>query len=217
MEWYQSYTLNHRIRSILREEEQRQEPVLSRTWLDICSHILKPENALGQKYTSRPVTELEKEDERHDRLREFTTTDRDTGISGSQRGSFSRSLIKFYKDPDGLISCLKGYNRDIRVRDLSEEMLGYALDRCQEPGAEEAFYSLMERLTEILNDSMVSTKSNFAGSSRRVTNLTKLLRKAEEAPARILPGSERSKAAEAIRKYVERTVDQDDVGEAASK
>ena len=164
----------------------------------MCSFIGDPRRALGSKHGS------------YDWLQEFTKPNQANGPSRFTPDGFSKSLMKFNEAPDELIQRLEQYNSDIRIRDLSEEMVRYA---CRRNYTAKAWIFLMDKVAKLLEDSKVSTVASPPTLSDRSKELHDALEKAREAE----DADTQLTKTKPVSAFLERSIAEDNREEASSK
>ena len=159
----------------------------------MCSFIVDPGRALVSRYKS------------YDWLQEFTKPNQASRPSGFTPEDFGNASMKFNEAPDEFIQRLEQYNSDIRIRDLSEEMVMYAFHNTFRA---KAWVFLMEKVAKVLEDSKVSTGASRLTLSSRLKGLDDALRKAlaiDDADTRL------------TSVFLERSIAEDNGEEASSK
>ena len=182
----------------LESQKSLEQYFLPHLWLDICSFIMDADRSLRSRHGS------------YEWLPEFSRPSEAGRYSRFTPETFSKSILKFNEAPDEFIRRLEEYNSDIRVRDVSEEMIKYAMAY---DDTARSWIFLMEKIAKVLDEPKSSVKKAPDSLSARSKGLHRALEVSEDP---VVTQGQTSTSAW-MRTFIERSIAEDSVEESSSE
>jgi len=192
--------------SFYKSRRYLEKDFLPLVWLNMYAYLSEPKNILDGNERYKDCTWL----------REFRTSSQTTRIFSFQPVNFTMALLKFKEAPDELIATLEQYNSDIRTRDLTEEMIKYALKDSHNPPIEDAFYFLLDKIVEAV-DNPTAHDDGSAHASERISGLREAYGKFNDVPDAETSDNEPPASRSKVRDFLHNSIEKDDGAEASCK
>lgn len=198
--WYQRPDESLWVKSIISREDSQQF-FLPSIWLSM--------SAIIQEAQEVQITNLES----NEWLSEFTRQEQLDGWADFVPTKFSRSQLEFKTAPDEMVLRLEQYNRDLQVREMTEEMLMFASSDASRALAYEV---LLAKVAGVIDGAKRLADRHDIVDSFRSRRLKKALdnnERTQEGKGSEMPSITKS----AINKFLKTRVDQHNLGEASSE